>query len=100
MLMEFIHSEIWWLASLKFIDDIFTKPRAHKLQWKRIQHVGDIQDIENYTFIMGNEAQIKSNPVVLDTYDMTFPITKIMNLWRHRLESDSYVTHPRQWVRF
>jgi hypothetical protein len=67
---------------------------------KGIQHVGDILDIENHTFISWNEAETKFNLIVLDTDDWTLLTSKIINLWKHRLEDDSFVTRLQQWVGF
>ena len=67
---------------------------------KGIQYVDDILDIENHTFISWNKAQTKFNLIVLDTDDWTLLTSKIINLWKHRLEDDSFVTHLEQWVGF
>lgn len=67
---------------------------------KGIQHVGGIWDIENHIFISWNEAHTKFNLIVLDIDDWTLLTTKIINLWKHRLQDDPFITHPGQWVGF
>lgn len=60
-LIELLHSNIWWSHSLQLIDNGFFYARAYELNWKGIQCVNDIRDIELCTFNLWHETQLNSN---------------------------------------
>ena len=47
-------------------------------------------------FHLMEQAHTRFKLTMLDSEDRTLLTTKIMDPWRHRLEDDVSVTHPRQ----
>ena len=50
--------------------------RVHELYCKGIQHVEDVWDGKNQTFILWDEVQTKFNLTLVDMDDWTLPTTK------------------------
>jgi hypothetical protein len=62
--------------------------------------VDDIWGTENRTFLLWDKAQEKFNltPIAAGNWNML--TNKILGQWRHLLEADPDITHPKQWIGF